>query len=450
MADLSVPWRGEKLRLSLPNRWVLQQVAQPEMNDASADWPQRLSDALAQPATGQPLAKLLRDKPRSRVAVMVEDVTRGGPLATILDRLLRETRFAGIDDDHIEIVFATGMHPPMLSAQVEAALGQISHAVTWRCNDSRRDERHVRIGKVGKVDVRIDRGVAEADLRIMISSVSPHFQAGFGGGYRLLVPGCAAIQTIRQLTRLGMNRRGRQLVGTEAAENPLRTTIDAVGALLDQGDGQSFAIQYLPDRAGQPVNIAAGHMVPTQRMLAKQCAVACGVVMTAPADVLITNAYPRNFDLCQSLKCVANTQHAVRPGGVILCLADTEIGLRDMRLPAWPLNPTWTRRLVRFIGPEAVCSLARRLVPSLARDADPYFLLAARILYRNPIVMYAPALHKAGLRLPGIHVVGDLQDAYGTIETLLPASSPRVIAFPAGGATFPVLTDLVSPALTEE
>ena len=450
MADLSVPWRGEKLRLSLPNRWVLQQVAQPEMSDAPANWPQRLATALAQPGTGQPLAKLLRARRRGRVAVMVEDVTRGGPLATILDRLLRETRFAGIDDDHIEIVFATGMHPPMLPAQVEAALGQICHSVKWRCNDSRNDDKHVRIGRVGKVDVRIDRGVAEADLRIMISSVSPHFLAGFGGGYRLLIPGCAAIQTIRQLTRLGMDRHGRQLVGTEAAENPLRTTIDAVGALLDQGNGRSFAIQYLPDRAGQPVNIAAGQMVPTQRMLAKQCAVAYGAVMTVPADVLITNAYPRNFDLCQSLKSVANTRHAVRANGVILCLADTDIGLRDMRVPTWPISPTWTRRLVRFVGPEAICSLARRLVPRLARDADPYFLLAARVLYRNPIVMYAPALHKAGLKLPGIHVVGDLQDAYATTESLLPKRSPRVIAFPAGGASFPVLTGVAGPAMGAE
>ena len=447
MADLSVPWRGKQLGLSLPNRWVLQQVAQPAMDDAPADWAERLSTVLAQPGTGQPLAKLLRTRHRGRVAVLVEDVTRGGPLATILECLLRETRFAGIDNDHIEIVFATGMHPPMQRDEVEAALGQVSRAVRWRCNDCRDDDSHVHIGQVGKVDVHIDRGVAEADLRIMVSSVSPHFQAGFGGGYRLLIPGCAAIQTIRQLSRLGMDRRGRQLVGTEAADNPLRTTIDAVGVLLDQGNGRSFAIQYLPDRSGQPANIAAGQMIPTQRMLAKQCAVACGVVLTAPADVLITNAYPRNFDLCQSLKSVANTRHAVRANGVILCLADTEIALRDTRLPTWPISPTWTRRLVRLVGPEAICSLARRLAPGLARDADPYFLLAARALYRNPIVLYAPALHEASLRLPGIHVVGDLHDAYETIEHLLGRRSPRVIAFPAGGATFPILTGAPGAAL---
>ena len=114
MADMSVPWRGKQLRLSLPNRWVLQQVAAVEMNEAPPDWPERLATVLARPGTGQPLARLLQSCSHGRVAIVVEDVTRGGPQATILSLILRETRFAGIDDDRIEIVFATGMHPPLL------------------------------------------------------------------------------------------------------------------------------------------------------------------------------------------------------------------------------------------------------------------------------------------------------------------------------------------------
>jgi len=450
MADLSVPWRGKQLRLALPNHWVLQQVAQVEMNAAPDDWPQRLAAVLAQPGTGPSLGKLLRARAVGRVAIVVEDVTRGGPLATILDRILREMRFAGIDDGDVEIVFATGMHPPMLRDQARAALGEAGQSVRWRCNQCASTDGFVRVGSVGKVDLRIDRGVAQADLRILVSSVSPHFQAGFGGGYRLLVPGCSAIQTVRQLSRLGMGRREQQMVGTEAAANPQRAVIDAAGVLLDQRCGASFAIQYLLDPAGQPAAIAAGEMIPTQRMLAKQCSVACGVVTTAPADVLITNAYPRNFDLCQSLKAVANTRHAVRPGGVILCLADTTIGVRDMRLPPWPLGPVWTRRIVRMLGPDAICSLTRRLAPGLARDADPYFLLAARTLYRNPIVMFAPTLHETGLHLPGIEIVGDLTSAYAAVDALLPRRSPRVVAFPAGGATFPILTPTSTSALAGE
>lgn len=451
MADLSVPWHGKQLRLSLPNGWVLQQVAEVEMNEAPANWPERLATVLARPGTGRSLARVLQSRRQGRVAIVVEDVTRGGPLATILERVLRETRFAGIGDERIEIVFATGMHPPMLRDEVAAALGPVVESVRWRCNDCRNGDAFVRVGSIGKVDVRIDRGVAEADVRILVSSVSPHFQAGFGGGYRLLVPGCSAIQTIRQLSRLAMGRHGgRQLVGTEASHNPMRAVIDASGVLLDQRRGASFAIQYLLDLAGQPAAISAGEMIATQRMLAKQCSVACGVMMTTPADVLITNAYPRNFDLCQSLKSVANTRHAVRPNGVILCLVDTRVGPRDMRIPPWPLGPFWTRRIVRMLGPEAICSIARRLAPRLARDADPYFLLAARTLYRNPIVMYAPSLHESGLRVPGIEIVDDLQDAYAAVEALLPQRSPRVVAFPVGGATFPILAPTPVVALSDE
>ena len=189
MADLSVPWHGKQLRLSLPNGWVLQQVAEVEMNEAPANWPERLATVLARPGTGRSLARVLQSRRQGRVAIVVEDVTRGGPLATILERVLRETRFAGIGDERIEIVFATGMHPPMLRDEVAAALGPVVESVRWRCNDCRNGDAFVRVGSIGKVDVRIDRGVAEADVRILVSSVSPHFQAGFGGGIACWCPG---------------------------------------------------------------------------------------------------------------------------------------------------------------------------------------------------------------------------------------------------------------------
>ena len=439
MTKLAVPWHGEELELDLPQHWRLEQVASPELKPAAPDWPERLAVALDQPGTGQSLSKLLNARPNGRIVVIVEDVTRGGPVERIIEVLMREIRFSRTPDEQIEIVFATGMHPPMLAGEMIRKLGSGSSKIKWRCSACRDDSAHVRIGRIGKIDVRIDRGVAEADLRLIVSSVSPHFQAGFGGGYRLIAPGCAHIETIRGLSRLGMSTSPRQLVGTEAGANPMRSMIDAAGLMVDQRHGRSVAIQYLLDQVGQPTSISAGEVIPTQRMLAKQCSVACGIVVDSPADILVTNAHPRDFDLSQSLKCIAHTRWAVRPNGVILCLTSARIGLRDVHLPSWPLNPIWSRRLVRLVGPEAIRSLARRLAPVLARDADPYFRWAAQVFYRNPIVMYAPALYEAGLRLPGIQLVGELSEAFDAVQRLLAGGQFKTIVFPAGGTTFPIL-----------
>jgi hypothetical protein len=242
-----------------------------------------------------------------------------------------------------------------------------------------------------------------------------------------------------------MGRHGRQLVGTDAGGNRMRCVIDAAGVLMDQRKGRSFAVQYLLDDSGQPVSISAGDVIPTQRMLAKRCSVACGIVTGPPADVLITSAYPREFDLCQSLKCSANTRWAVRPDGAILCITGTRRGLRDVSLPAWPIGAKWTRRLVRLLGSEAVCSIAKRVAPGLALDAGPYFRWAAQTLHRNPIVMLAPALYQTAARVPGIQLVGSVEQAIAAVEAILPTGTLRTVVFPAGGATFPI----VSPRAAE-
>jgi lactate racemase len=440
MAEINFPWDDSELTLRLPDRWAVQQLAQADLKPASSDWPQLLAAALSEPGTGPTLSRLLRARGDGRIVIVVEDITRGGPVADILSVMMREIRFARIAPERVEIVFATGMHPPMMPSHVALKLGE-GEPIRWRCNPCDDRSAYVNVGRIGKMDLLVDRGVAQADLRIIVSSVSPHFQAGFGGGYRLLVPGCAHAETIRKLNRLGMEHPDRRLVGVPADANPMRSAIDAAGVLLDQRQGRSFAAQYLLDAAGLPTSIVTGEVIPTQRMLAKQCAVACGVVTGAPADVLITNAHPRDFDLCQSLKCIANTRWAVRPGGVIFCLTDTRIALRDMRLPTWPIGPVWTRRALRLVGAEAVCSLARRLAPGLAEDADPYFRWAASVLHRNPIVMYAPFLADAKLNLPGIRLEEDIDQAISRVEELLPAGRIRVNAFPSGGSTFPILPE---------
>ncbi|MCD6365682.1 MAG: DUF2088 domain-containing protein [Planctomycetes bacterium] len=439
MAKITIPLREEELTFVLPEHWSLQQVASEEGKSVMLNWSERMALALAQPGSGQSLSDLLRARPSGRIVVIVEDITRGGPSAEILGVLMKELGFARVNLDQVELILATGMHPPMQADEVAEILPVEAKAVHWRCNPCRNASAYVDIGHIGKSAVRIDRRVAEADLRILVSSVSPHFQAGFGGGYRLIVPGCAYIETIQQFNHMTINHLGSQLVGTESDANSLRSAIDTAGLLMDQYHGKSFSIQYLLDSDGQVTSVAAGEVIATQRMLAKQCSVACGIVTPNQADVLITCAYPRDFDLAQSLKCIANTRWAARPNGVVICVTGTRRGLRDISLPTWPLSANWTRRMVRLIGVEAVCSIARRLAPGLAPDAAPYFRLAAETLHRNALVMVAPLLRDANVRLPGIKLVVTMEEAFAAAEELLPKGTVRTIIFPAGGATFPVL-----------
>jgi nickel-dependent lactate racemase len=446
MPDLSVPWGHEQLALSLPDHWRVEQVARPSLRPAPEDWKDRLAVALTQPAAGEPLAKLLAARRHGRIVLIVEDVTRHSPVGEVLDVVLREIRHARVEDDQIDVLFACGMHPPMSREQACQKLGPAGEGLAWRSNPWHDASAHVYLGQVAKVPVWVDRALVSADLRILISAITPHLQAGFGGGYKMYVPGCAHLETIRAIHRLGIGRKPRQLVGLDAARNPMRAAIDEAGRLVDAAGGRSFAIQFLLDDRDGPAAVAAGEVLATYRMLRKKCSAACGVVTPGRADVLIANAHPHDFDLWQSFKCIPNTLWAARPNGVIICLARCQAGLYGMEVPPWPFSPTWTRRLVRLLGPVAVSSLLTRLVPSLAGDAAFFVRLAAQTLCRNPILMVSPALHASGGAFPGLEVLASMDEAVARAEELLPKGSRRVVVFPAGGTTFPIPAPLAAAA----
>jgi nickel-dependent lactate racemase len=441
MPKISVPWSDKELPMELPDNWSVQQIAHSQLSPGKEDWTDRLASALNKPDTALPLEKLLAARPNGRIVLVIEDITRHSPVPKILEVVMREIRHAKIDDAQVEVVFANGMHPPMTDAEAAEKLGSEVDNLKWRNNPWHDKSQYVSVGSAGKIDYLVDRQVAEADLRIVISAVCPHLQAGFGGGFKMIFPGCSHLDTIRPLHRLGLGRRAKQMVGTDAEKNAMRAAIDAGGKLLDAYGGSTFAVHYMLDDDNRPVHIGAGDPISTQRMLAKQSSIACGIITPAPlADVLITNAFPRDFDLWQSFKAVANTRWAARPGGVIICLSRCVAGLNGMDPPKWPLGAAWTRRIVRWLGPEALCSLLMRLVPSLAGDAGFFVRMGLQTIHRNPIFMVADPLHATGANFPGLDVFATPEEAFAAAEKLLGDGPQKVTVFPSGGTTFPVPT----------
>ena len=441
MADITVPWGDEPLTVSLPDDWTIQQVAESSISPAPGDWKERLGRALAEPTGGPPLAELLGGCRNGRIALILEDMTRHSPLPEILPIVLREIDHAGISRDRVEIVFACGMHPAMTPREVATKLGPLAASLRWRCNPWKDRRAYETVGRAGRLKVEVDSGVANADLRIVISSVSVHLQAGFGGGCKMFLPGCASLETIRQLHRLGLDDPNKQLVGTEAADNPMRRAIDAAGPLIDQTHGATFAVQYLLDGDDRPSMIATGDILASQQMLAKHCSVANSVLIENQADIVIANAYPRDADLWQSFKAIANTRLALRPGGIMICLTRCEGAMEGMNVPRWPLKPSGMRRIIRWLGAETFSSAITRLIPRLAGDAAFFVRMATQILHRNPLLMVSPILHATGGKFPGIELFADWDDAVALTRELLGDGPQRVVVFPTAGTTYPVPSD---------
>jgi nickel-dependent lactate racemase len=154
--------------------------------------------------------------------------------------------------------------------------------------------------------------------------------------------------------------------------------------------------------------------------------------------VLVVGAYPRDCDLWQSFKCIANTRWAARRDGVIICLTRCEAGLNNVRPPRWPISPAWTRRIVRALGSEALGTMLMRLVPRLAGDAAFFVRLALQTIQRNTVFIVSPFLKTSGATFPGIELFGSFEEASDAADRLLGRGPQRVTVFPSGGVTYPV------------
>ncbi|MDP7287328.1 MAG: lactate racemase domain-containing protein, partial [Phycisphaerae bacterium] len=191
MSSISIPWSDNGLSIDLPDNWSVQQTANSQLRPGQGAWPDRLAAALNKPDTALPLGKLLAARPNGRIVLVIEDITRHSPVPKILETVMREIRHARIDDEQVEVVFANGMHPPMTEEEAAEKLGPEVEKLKWRNNPWHDKTQYVSVGWAGKIEYLVDRQVVEADLRIVISAVCPHLQAGFGGGFKMIFPGCS-------------------------------------------------------------------------------------------------------------------------------------------------------------------------------------------------------------------------------------------------------------------
>ena len=125
----------------------------------------------------------------------------------------------GVRPGDVTISVGVGRHHAVDAGAMRKRVGD-AIAEAYRCFSPPVDDRaaYADLGTTPEgVPVRVFRPVAEADLRILIGSVLPHLQAGFGGGYKLILPGTSHRTTLGALHRQGLGRgcdAGRLLGGT--------------------------------------------------------------------------------------------------------------------------------------------------------------------------------------------------------------------------------------------
>lgn len=439
MHPTTVRWtENEYLSLDLPERWHIlghfSPRAAPPIADLSSHLAQRLEEPLSRPALSTLLAQA------NSVALVIDDLTRATPVTALLDPVVAALEKAGIANDRVTGIVATGMHPPLSTKELTGKVGPaLARRFRWIQNHCRNLDEYARLGKIDDgsgrdFDVYVLKDLAHADLVILFSSVSPHLQAGFGGGSKLVFPGCAHVRTIGPLHMVGLQGDVSRLVGQSPADNHMRQAVERAVALL--GD-KVFSVSTLLDSTASVSSLEVGQPSQVQQRLASACERVFGLEITEQADVAIVSAFPRDYDILQAFKSIANVRMAAKEGAIVVGMMNLSV-VGHLRVKVPFTIPTG---LLQFIlkmmkGPVAT-RLLSRFDKGLSPEAKFFARLGLDAIKRNRVLLYCPQLVNSGVKYPYIEVFAELPALWQRVEKLLGnPSQVTTNVFAQGGSTY--------------
>ncbi len=433
---VSLPWGERELEIELPAEWRVIAEALPKPSQPCDSVEEEFNRVMALPVGATPLAdRELRGK---RVVIVVDDLTRPTPAHLFFPYLLRDLDSAGARRGDLLLLTALGVHRPMSDAELERKIGRESLAdMQWENHSARDDLRLVHLGQTqAGTPVRLNRRLLEADLVISVGSIEPHVLAGFGGGLKNIVPGCAGAETIGRNHLVGASGSEPAQIGADPEANPLRRDLEEAASLLRK---EVFLVNTVLDSEGNIVRIFAGHAQHAHREGLKLARALYGVEVPEPVDILITSSSPLDQDLRQGMKCIGNSLGAVKEGGTVLAFLRCREGVGDLRLRARTIPRALAKALVRVMSRERILSYLERFRKDLEIEEKFLAFYSLETLRRNEVLAYAPTVEPEQARkLQVLRLARDPQE----MVRLAAGRSPRhptVLIFPRGGVTFPVL-----------
>jgi nickel-dependent lactate racemase len=308
------------LRVELPEDRT--QVVVPAYPPPARDGRAAVMAALRRPVSGPPLRQLVHAG--QTVAIAVCDGTRPQPRRTVVPAILDELEGVVRLEDVVVLV-ATGTHRANTGDELRQMLGDdLLRAVRVVNHDARDRGTLTWVGRLGRdVPVWLNTEWLAADARITTGFVEPHFFAGFSGGPKLVAPGLAGLETT--LTLHDASRIAHPDARWGVIEgNPVQEDVRAIAAAT----GVSFALDVVLDGAQRIVSAFGGEVLP---MHAAACEEARSIAMcpvAQPFDVVVTSngGFPLDQNLYQAVKGMSAAAQVVKPGGMIVCVAECRDG----------------------------------------------------------------------------------------------------------------------------
>lgn len=314
---LEIPYGQDKVIMSIPDQSMLG-VVTPNKVDIG-DEEKTVASALSQPINSKSFSEFItgaRD-----LLIIVNDATRPTPTAKVLDMIYSE-----IQNLNFKIIIATGTHRVPTEDELQFIFG--NHLQELRdkivIHDAKNESGLVKLTTTSRgTEMWVNKLAMDAHKIVIISSVEPHYFAGYTGGRKSFLPGIAGYKTIEQNHKFALDpaAKTRALIG-----NPVHEDMsEAVSSLLEK---EIFNINIILDNNHKIYSTVAGELDGSFHAAVESANEVFCVGVEEKADIVVTVApYPMDIDLYQSQKAIDNGKLALKEGGILILVSKCRKGV---------------------------------------------------------------------------------------------------------------------------
>jgi len=363
-------------------------------------------------------------KPANRICIAFTDSTRATPNERIIPWLLERLRH--VPPEKVTLLNQVGTHRSNTPAELERMLtpGVVQRYRVLN-HEPENPDALVQLGATRDgTPAWFNRHLVEADVRIITGFIEPHFFAGFSGGPKGIVPGCAGLQTV-------MSNHGARNIGHPRATfgttngNPLWEELRELAHRV----GPSFLLNVTLNEQRQITGVFAGDLIEAHRAGCEFVRRSAMQPVAAPFEIVVTSnsGAPLDLNLYQGVKGLSAGARILKEGGLLILACECREGM--------PPGSPFERLLQSASGPNELLQRLPQTGPALPEQWQAQIL--ALIQQKAEVRVHSTLSAEV---LQACHLTACPDIGAAVVERLRQSGpNARVAVLPQGPLTIPYL-----------
>lgn len=273
----------------------------------------------------------------SNPVLVLADKTRLCGYPEYLPLLIRCLEKHGMDPASLKIIIGYGTHHRQSDEECRQGYGAAYDHYSFIHHDCQLEDGFKELGHTTRgTPIRFRRDLLEASAIITMGAVSHHYFAGYGGGRKLIFPGCGERDSIYKNHGLYLDSTAGTIAeGCQPGildGNPLAEDLFEIEEKLPA----DLSIHGILDSHGSLCNLLLGH---GRKTFLEACALhGKNCEVDSPRyDIVVASSggYPKDINFIQSHKAVHNAAMFVRDGGLLLIYGECRDGIGSKTFLPW-------------------------------------------------------------------------------------------------------------------